>query len=914
MLINKGEIMKKLLLFLITLIFLTVSCGGSKKTENDADSGILPDEDAAEEEVYGNDEDYEDSEEEETEEDADEADVTVKNPCYPNPCRKIADSTGKCEPDGDDSYVCLCNEKYFWNGKNCINPCFYGVSCRNFEHSTGECRGEDASYYTCVCEENYYWWGTGKGCTETKPGPANICTGADLCYSTWEVLKCRKPGEEFYGQDADYAALGFCAPQSFSMNKSVKNEPTRIDNNLKIEWMNNVADSMLSWEEAAEYCGNLEYGGYSDWRLPLPKELMLAAPLPNTKEEIYLWSSMPVPGLDSSAWLIKYGDRTSSAGQKAMQYNVRCVRGEPVDASASFKSIDTNLVMDYKNGFMWSTANYTRGKMWNEAITECEKSTSGGFSDWRLPNINELATLMNFEKSDPSADFPYPENIPVYFWSSTTQKSDIEYSPGVSIYSSGEIKNLEKTGGSDSQNHVVCVRNEPCSENYFWDGVKCAESPCFGNPCGNAEHSDGICHLSDAGGYFCGCVENYFWDGVKCANPCDADPCAGFEHTTDTCKPRDDRRYTCGCEENYYWWGQSRGCIESKPGMAHLCTGQTKCYDNEKEIECPSEGEKFYGQDAQYADLGYCAPKLYTVEKKVENEPVVIDEYTGLIWQQKVYVPEKSIGWSKYKNYCENSNYGGYDDWRLPSVYELKTIMDFGKYHPNVDPEYFPDTPPEYFVTSTYTSNSCGDLPYITPSTWVRLINFDHFETDTYTGCSDNPPFKLPARCVREKANPASTWSKKISDMETVYVDSTNGVMLTALDFYAPDRKWEDAFDICENMTYAGFSDWRLPNIWQLILYGGEMSSTTEAYDPTKAVSQIWKEIRYEDVRCIRDNPCEKGKFWFNENCIENPCLSNPCNSTPGSVKTCRIIDEENYSCTCKKGTWDDELKDCVVE
>ena len=100
--------------------------------------------------------------------------------------------------------------------------------------------------------------------------------------------------------------------------------------------------------------------------------------------------------------------------------------------------------MDYKNGLMWSTANFTRDKMWNEALTECENSTVFGFSDWRLPNIHELSTLLNFEKNDPASDFPYPENIPVYFWSSTTLKSNIEESPGVTIYGSGEIKNLYK--------------------------------------------------------------------------------------------------------------------------------------------------------------------------------------------------------------------------------------------------------------------------------------------------------------------------------------------------------------------------------------------------------------------------------------------------------------------------------------
>ncbi len=32
-------------------------------------------------------------------------------------------------------------------------------------------------------------------------------------------------------------------------------------------------------------------------------------------------------------------------------------------------------------------------------------------------------------------------------------------------------------------------------------------------------------------------------------------------------------------------------------------TGQTKCYDNEKEIACPSPGEPFFGQDAQYQGI-----------------------------------------------------------------------------------------------------------------------------------------------------------------------------------------------------------------------------------------------------------------------------------------------------------------------
>ena len=36
-------------------------------------------------------------------------------------------------------------------------------------------------------------------------------------------------------------------------------------------------------------------------------------------------------------------------------------------------------------------------------------------------------------------------------------------------------------------------------------------------------------------------------------------------------------------------------------GYAVVDTGQATCYDNSELIDCPAEGESFYGQDAQYA-------------------------------------------------------------------------------------------------------------------------------------------------------------------------------------------------------------------------------------------------------------------------------------------------------------------------
>ncbi len=845
--------MKKLLLLLIALIFLVVSCSSSKKAEND-DNAVLPDEDITD--IDENDEDAESS--------GNDADAAE------NPCEKMANSTGEYfeyydyDNDAEKKYKCLCLEDSFQ-----LKP-----GCRKISY-------------------------------------ANICTEVKKCYSAWEEIECREEGKEYYGQDAQYAKLGYCIKKDFSRYNTVRDEPTYFDNNLKIAWMNKISDEAYNWYDAMGYCRDLKYGGYDDWRVPLPQELLLAYNIP-VKSGISLWSDqLLAKEYDLYGWKIDPNTMKFSYAQKTEKNNVRCVRGEPIDAASSFKPVDTYLAVDYKNGLMWSTANFTRDKMWNEALTECENSTASGFSDWRLPNIHELATLLNFEKDSPASDFPYPENIPVYFWSSTTLRSNIEESPGVTIYGSGEIKNLYKGGVIDNEhnfNRVVCVRNELCRENYFWNGEKCVESPCSGNPCEKDEHYDGVCHFENVSTYSCGCVENYFWNGVKCVNPCDTEPCKNIKHTNQKCEPRDERRYICGCDEGFWWWGQNKGCIERKPDLAHICTGQTKCYDNEKEIECPAKGDEFYGQDAQYADLGYCAPPNYTVERKIENEPVVIDNYTGLVWQQKVYLPETYIGWSRYRNYCETLNYGGYNDWRLPSILEYRSIMNFGRHHPNVDPKYFPDTPPEYFVTSTYTSNSCGSLPHVTPATWVSLIKFDHFETDTYTGCSDDPSFNLPARCVRgnKSFGERSMSELNVSGNKSLYVDNKNSLLWAG----APGNKWADALDYCENLTFAGFSDWRLTNINESSLFRENLnnrdpaysyyySSTTEEYDPTRSVQNKLK-THSDYVLCVRDNPCETGEIWDGTKCMKNPCADLPCKDIEHSdKKICTPVSEDVYSCSC---------------
>lgn len=73
-----------------------------------------------------------------------------------------------------------------------------------------------------------------------------------------------------------------------------------------------------------------------------------------------------------------------------------------------------------------------------------------------------------------------------------------------------------------------------------------------------------------------------------------------------------------------------------------------------------------------------------------------LDEETGLIWQVKLDTTEEHgrLQWKDIFLYCENKNkeaYGGYTDWRVPTIDELNTIYtNEGIFNPvNYDKETF---------------------------------------------------------------------------------------------------------------------------------------------------------------------------------------------------------------------------------
>jgi len=61
---------------------------------------------------------------------------------------------------------------------------------------------------------------------------------------------------------------------------------------------------------------------------------------------------------------------------------------------------------------------------------------------------------------------------------------------------------------------------------------------------------------------------------------------------------------------------------------------------------------------------------------------VSLDNETKLYWQSRPTT--KKFSWRDAIKYCRNLNYGGYSDWRLPNIDELKSLVDYNRYNPAI--------------------------------------------------------------------------------------------------------------------------------------------------------------------------------------------------------------------------------------
>ncbi len=354
------------------------------------------------------------------------------------------------------------------------------------------------------CAKGYKW--NGSACIEAPLSLALICTGADSCSDNTAETECPAYGVAFFGQDAQYAEAGFCTPHTLSAagNGIIKDAFTHY------EWQASSSTAM-NWSSANDYCSHLndESGSSSLWRIPGPAELLTivdsstASPALGgifTAKGHAFWASEDNRN-SGNAWRVDENGALVSVA-KTTQNSVLCVRTNEYDAPESRFTATAETVKDSVSGLMWQKQ-AVASRTWAEALNYCGEVSTNDRFDWRLPNRNELASLIDYEKTN-GAMSGFPGIAAKGFWTSTSSVNETAKAWTVD-FETGNIEATDKT----STKYIICVRNdEPCL------GGECAD-PCSFNACKGMANSTGLCTADDYS-FTCGCRSGFNWNHGKC--------------------------------------------------------------------------------------------------------------------------------------------------------------------------------------------------------------------------------------------------------------------------------------------------------------------------------------------------------------------------------------------------------------
>lgn len=247
----------------------------------------------------------------------------------------------------------------------------------------------------------------------------------------------------------------------------------------------------------------------------------------------------------------------------------------------------------------------------------------------------------------------------------------------------------------------------------------------------------------------------------------------------------------------------------------------------------------------------------------------ITDNITGLMWQKE---DGGEMTFENASAYCLTLNLGGYDDWRLPTSQELFSINSYDRVNPALNTIFFTKTTAEYWWTSKTRADDISKVWVVNAGGGIG----SHPKAETISAGGVK---RFHARAVRETRSPASITIRFIDNGDGTITDSSTGLIWQKIQS-SVTMTWEEALDYALELSLAGKSDWRLPNIKELkslnneklykpsfnkiyftgVISGNYWSSTTLQNATTKAwdinvdygIVSYTEKSNKENVLCVR--------------------------------------------------------------
>lgn len=336
-----------------------------------------------------------------------------------------------------------------------------------------------------------------------------VDTGVEDFYDDDAIISEPSRTDNFYGQDANYSGN----QPSYTNN----GDGTITDNVTGLVWEQEMGDK-ITFEEALSRAEASSLGSYTDWRVPTIKEVYslilftgrvqgeqaidmfidtdyFMQPLGDTsigEREIdaQTWSSTEYVGYtmnnDETVFGVNFVDgrikgypKYKPGSGEANKMFFRMVRGNTKYGKNNLVDNGDGTVSDYATGLMWQKSDDGTGRDWKESLTYSENLNLATYTDWRLPNVKELQSIVDYSRSPQTTSSPainpvfetteindpdgntgqYP-----YFWTSTTHLDGQNPYASAAYISFGEGQG-EMNGTLMDVHGAGCQRSDPKSGN-----------------------------------------------------------------------------------------------------------------------------------------------------------------------------------------------------------------------------------------------------------------------------------------------------------------------------------------------------------------------------------------------------------------------------------------------------------------
>ena len=300
-------------------------------------------------------------------------------------------------------------------------------------------------------------------------------------------------------------------------------------------------------------------------------------------------------------------------------------------------------------------------------------------------------------------------------------------------------------------------------------------------------------------------------------------------------------------------------------------TAQDKCFDAHSVIAPPERETPFYGQDAQTRRN----PPSYVDNK----DGTITDRVTGLMWQK---TPGRKLTWDEAVASVDAFNklappLGGHADWRLPTIKELYSLIEFvgvdprpeataaGGLIPYIDTRYF-----DFHYGDVLKGERIIDVQYWSATKYVATtmngnrtafgVNFADGRIKGYPADLAGPAagkldangmgpqarqlgLKAQVRYVR--GNPDYGLNRFVDNKDGTVSDLATGLLWQKGDS-GKGLNWQEALSYAETLSVNGVVRWRLPNakeLQSLVDYTRSPDTTdSAAIDPVFDVTGIQNE------------------------------------------------------------------------